>query len=134
MVVEVAGHWERGWSAPLTEVTQWQMVMRSFGVERLNMTPVSGIDKRWVHEYPTLIDLLADRSHLTPVCVDEKSNVELAEFEHPQEALYVFGKARYSPFSDMAKDYLSVRIDAEVPGMMWPHQALAVVLYDRHKK
>lgn len=131
MTVEVAGLWELGWSAPLTEVTQWEMVMREFGVDRLNMAPVSGISKRWVSEYPSINELLADRDHLTQVFVDENGGCELGDFLHPDDALYVFGKGTYSPFSALAKDSLSVRIGSVTPGMMWPHQAAAIVLYDR---
>ena len=133
-MVEVGGLWELGWSAPLTELTQWEMVMRSFGVERLNMAPVSGIDKRWVYEYPTMEALLEDRVNLTQVFVDESGEQEVFEYQHPQDALYIFGKATYSPFSSLAKDKVSLRIDCLKMGMLWPHQALAIVLHDRHSK
>jgi len=129
-VIEVAGTWELGWSAPITEVDQWWTVMREFNVERLNMTPISGIAKNWVHEYPSFDELLADRP-LTPVFITENAPVELRDFEHPEDALYVLGKVSYSPFSDLSQDHLSVRIDSPKPGMLWPHQALAIVLYNR---
>lgn len=132
-MIEVAGLWELGWSAPITEADQWDMVMRSFGVETLNMVPISGINKRWINEYPTMDALLAD-SDLTPVFVDENGEQELSEFEHPENALYVFGKATYSPFSNQAKQHLSVRIDCLKMGMLWPHQAAAIVLHDRSCK
>jgi hypothetical protein len=132
--VEIAGLWELGWSAPLTESVQWEMVLREFGVERLNMTPVSGIDERWVHEYPTLDELLADRSHLVPVFVDEGGAVELKDFDHPPNVLYVFGKVTFSPFSAIAGEHTSIRIDSVKPGMLLPHQAAALVLYDRFSK
>jgi len=129
--VEVAGMWELGWSAPITESVLWEYAMREFGVERLNMTPVSGISKKWVFEYQNMDSLLSDRSHLEPVFVDENAQMELREFEHPQNALYVFGKGSYSPFSAMARNHQSVKIKSSKPGLMWPHQTLAVVLYDR---
>ena len=129
--IEVAGLWELGWSAPMTEATLWEYAMREFGVERLNMTPVSGVDKRWIHEYENTEAILADRSHLTPVFVDENAPTELREFEHPQDVLYLFGKGTFSPFSTMAEGHLSIKIDSVKGGLMWPHQALAIVLYDR---
>lgn len=132
-MVEVGGLWEMGWSAPITEADLWEMVLRSYGVERLNMTPVSGIDKRWISEYHSMDELIESRD-LTPVFIDENGETELSDFEHPENALYVLGKATYSPFQVMAQDHLSVRIDCPSMGMLWPHQALAVVLYDRSKK
>lgn len=132
-MVEVAGIWELGWSAPITEAVQWEMVLREFGVERLNMTPVSGIKKRWINEYPSMEGLLDDRD-LEPVFVDENGETELRDFDHPESALYVFGKITYSPFSDLAQEHRSIRIDSKKPGMLLPHQALAIVLYDRGSK
>jgi len=132
-IVEVAGTWELGWSAPITEAVMWEMVMREFGVTQLHMTPVTGISKRWIKEYSTFKDLL-DSTDLIPVFLDENGATELAEFEHPNNALYVFGKGTYSPFSSLAKEHISVRIDSVKPGMLWPHQALAIVLYDRSQK
>lgn len=134
MTVEIAGLWELGYSAPLSESVQWELLLREFGVERLNMTPVSGIDARWIYEYPTLDELMSDRSHLTPVFVDECGGVELQDFKHPEDALYVFGKLTYSPFNNLAQSHLSVRIDSPKPGMMFPHQAAALVLYNRFSK
>lgn len=133
-MIEVAGIWELGWSAPITEYTQWEMVMREFGIERLNMAPVSGIKKRLVEEHRTVEDILDAKPQLTPVFVDENGEVALHEFEHPDNALYVFGKVTYSPFSAMAKKHRSIRIETPKPGMLMPHQALAVVMYDRERK
>lgn len=132
-MIELAGTWELGWSAPVTEYEQWWAVMRSFDVTRLNMTPVSGINKRWVHEYASYEGLLEDRD-LAPVFVDENAEVELKDFEHPDNAVYCFGKASYSPFTAMSAGGVSVRIRAPGSGMFWPHQAAAVVLYDRLMK
>ena len=130
-MIEVAGVWEQGWSVPITEADQWEVVLREFGVARLNMTPVSGIVRSWTYEYPSIEELLEDRSHLAPVFVDEHSDVELGEFQHPQDALYVFGRVSYSPWRGEGQ---SLKIPTEKPGMLWPHQALAIVLYDRGLK
>lgn len=130
-MIEVAGLWELGWSAPITESIQWEYAMREFGIERLNMTPVSGINKHWIYEYKDVESIISDRSHLTPVFVDENASVELTDFKHPEEALYVFGKGTYSPFTSMIEGELSIKINSVKPGLMWPHQALAVVMYDR---
>ncbi len=127
-MIEAAGIWEQGWSVPLTESDQWEVVLREFGLERLNMTPVTGIVRSWIHEYPSIEALLEDRSHLDIVFVDESAEVELTEFQHPENALYVFGRSSYSPFRE---GYQSVKIQTEKPGMLWPHQAFAIVLYDR---
>jgi len=132
--IEIAGMWELGWNTPIKEVDLWEMAMREFAVQRLNMAPISGICCKWLHEYQSLHEILEDRSQLTPVFVDEKGAVEISDFSHPENALYVFGKGNWSPFNNLAKNHLSVRIDSDLPGMLWPHQALALVLYFRRRK
>jgi hypothetical protein len=134
MTVEVAGHWELGWSAPITELELWRMAARSFGLSSFNMTPVSGIASRFVHEHASTESMVAAFPDLTPVYVDEGGEVELSDFVHPPSALYVFGKATYSPFSARAKQGVSVRIACDKKGLLWPHQAMALVLYDRSCK
>ena len=133
-MIEVAGIWELGWSAPINEIDLWGMAMRSFTVERVSMTPVSGVECKFLDEYENFDDILDAKSHLTPVFVDENGEVELKDFEHPENALYVFGKANYTPYTTTGRGHLSVRIDCAQPGMLWPHQAMAIVLYDRDNK
>jgi len=133
-IIEVAGNWELGWAAPITEIEHWGMAMRSFNVERLTMFPVTGIQCKFLDEYETVEEVLASKPHLTTVFVDENGETELKDFEHPEDALYVFGKANYTPFPTYGQDDLSVRIDCDLMGMLWPHQAMSIVLYDRASK
>lgn len=133
-MIEVAGSWELGWSAPINEIDLWHYVMRSFRVERMSMTPVTGIVGKLLDEYPNYEEILAAKPDLTPVFVDENGAVELRDFQHPENALYVFGKANHTPFPQLGGGHLSVRIDCTVMGLLWPHQALAVVMYDRCSK
>lgn len=131
--MEVAGIWELGWSSPITEIEHWGMAMRSFNVDRISMAPVSGIQCKFLDEYQNIEELLEAKKDMTFVFVDENAEVELKDFNHPENALYIFGKANYTPFPTHGGGHLSVRIDCPLKGMLWPHQAMAVVLYDRLK-
>ena len=133
-MIEVAGVWEQGWSVPITEYISWEMVLNEFGVSRMNMAPITGIHKKYVYEYPTVEEIIKDRSHLTPVFVDENTDKTLSEFEHPENALYILGRVSHSPYIAIGKDYTAVKIETPKPGMLWPHQALSIILYDRFKK
>ena len=130
MAVEVAGTWELGWSAPKTEMDLWWAVMRSYDIQMLHMTPVSGLQHKMLTEYDSYDDIL-ETTELTPVFVHEGAETELDDFVHPDDALYVFGKANFSPFAAFGEGRASVRIDCPQPGMFWPHQALALVM--RHR-
>jgi len=134
--------WEFGYSAPLTEFDLWAFPLRDFGVDEWYMSPVSGIDKKQVTEAERIGDVLTVNPELTVVFVDEKGETPLSEFEHPEDALYVLGRANFSPlanrngvFGGVAHKYVSVRIETvEGKGLLWPHQAIAIVLHDRASK
>ena len=136
MTVKVAGIWELGWSAPLTEHDWWDMVMRDFAVDEHYMTPISGIHREQVTEVSNLEDAINANPDLTVVFVDERAEVELQDFEHPENALYILGKVTYSGLlSHKRKDDLAVKIKTNMDqGLLWPHQAIAIVLYDRGVK
>ncbi|MDP2107154.1 MAG: hypothetical protein Q8J76_14250 [Desulfobulbaceae bacterium] len=136
MTVKVAGMWELGWSAPITEYDLWEMVIRDFCVDELYMSPVSGILKQ-VTEVPDITDAIAANPDLAVVFVDEHADIPLKDFVHPKDALYVFGKATCSAFVVMKRGGdLAVRIETNSKsiGLLWPHQAAAIILYDRLRK
>ena len=61
--------------------------------------------------------------------LNENAEVTLQNFAHPEDALYVFGRATQTP---VAPDHaVSVKIDTIKPGCLWAHQTCAIVLYDR---
>ena len=135
MTIKVAGVWELGWSTPLTEYELWSFALRSYGVERWYMAPVSGIQRARVVEVRDVLEAVELNPDLTPVYVDEEGEQELRSFVHPGDALYVFGRAGYSPWAASGRNGLSLRIETEVPGgMLWPHQCVPVVLRDRMMK
>ena len=133
-MIEVAGVWEQGWSVPFTEHVSWEMVLKEFGVKRMNMTPITGIKGRFVFEYQTIQEVIEDRKHLTPVFIDENAVETLSEFEHPEDALYILGRVSHSPYKAIGGDYKALKIETPKPGLLWPHQALAITLYDRFIK
>jgi hypothetical protein len=136
-MIEVAGVWEQGWNYALMEAAEWEMMLREFGVDTLNMTPVSGIaapwgSKPWLTEYDSIDDVIAAKSNLTPVFVDESATTELQDLVHPDDALYIFGRAGFAP--TIPDGAVSVKIATPCPGCLWAHEACAIVLYDRHRK
>jgi hypothetical protein len=106
-------------------------MLRDMGVEHWVMSPVSGIAG---------VDLLTEVASLEDalpegpvVFVDERAEVSLPDFAHPEDATYVLGRANYSPFLAHRRDGdLAVSVPtALTAGLLWPHQAAAIVLYDR---
>lgn len=134
--VRVAGFWELGWNTPIKEIELWEYPLRDFGVETLYMTPITGIQSSFVQERASLEEILEENKDLKIVFCDERAEASLVDFKHPKDALYVFGKANFSPLLGlMRKGDLAVKIDTvENKGMLWPHQAASIILYDRFLK
>lgn len=124
-----------GWSAPITEHSHWSYPLRDFEVDEFIMCPVSGISED-VKEYAELSLAIADNPGLKVVFVDERGTETLTNFVHPENAIYIFGKASQSPLATYYKEGdLSIRIETPANlGLLWPHQAAVIVLYDRMLK
>lgn len=139
--IAVAGHWELEWNTPIKEAELWNLMLRDFSVNDWRMFPVTGIrQNEWrevlLREYPDLPTLLQDAQDYTHVYLEPNGGVELEEFEHPENAMYIFGSARFRPSSgNIRPQDKSVYIKTiQDKGLLWPTQVLPVVLYDRLKK
>lgn len=135
-MVNIAGFWELGWNTPIKEIDLWEYPLKDFGVSKLYMNPITGVYNQFVEEYETFEEILAQAQDATIVYVVENGASTLREFQHPTNAFYIFGKASINPFNAYGKEGdLSVRIETvENQGLLWPHQAASLVLYDRMLK
>lgn len=138
MTVKIAGLWEFGWSCPIQEESYWTYPLRDFGVAELCMCPISGIQKDNqipLVEYNDIGEVLTANPDLTRVFVDENGETPLCTFVHPQNAIYIFGKAGQSPMATYKQDGdLSIVIPTRQNlGLLWPHQAAVMVMYHRMK-
>lgn len=134
-MIKVAGVWELGWNAPLSEFDLWNFPLRAFEVEEWYMMPVSGILKPRVTEVYHIQEAITVNPGLIPVYLDEDGAESLRDFVHPEDALYILGKAGFSPWRANDKKGLSVKIETpQGGGLLWPHQCIAIVLYDRVMK
>lgn len=136
-MIKVAGVWEQGWIAPYSEFDLWHFPLREFKVDEWYMSPVSGMAKRGklLTEVPGIVTAIIDNPDLTPVYVDEEGETFLADFDHPADVLYIFGRAGFSPWKVRNGWQRSIRIETPAGGsLLWPHQCVPLVLYDRERK
>lgn len=133
-MIKICGHWERGYVAPFFEWNLWQYPMRDFGVKELIMCPITGIDRK-VIEFKNIAEVIEANQDLTPVFIDEDGEIWLEDFTHPENALYIAGKVGYSPYKSQTKKVISVKVRTiQNKGLLWGHQAICIVLYDRMMK
>lgn len=135
----MAGLWEFGYSTPLAELDLWRFPLRDFQVDKLYMSPVTGIRSTEVTEVHDLNELLQNlrRVGVQVVFVDEKGTTELRDFIHPTgDVIYVFGKASMSPMQAYFQegDMSLIIKTPETKGLLWPHQCAVTLLYDRMNK
>jgi hypothetical protein len=136
MPVKIAGLWDLAWNTPIKEIDLWKYPLKDFGVETHYMVPVTGI-KRKIEERDDIQDVLDENPDYTVIFCDERATTTLKDFKHPPKALYIFGKANFSPFLSLKRDKdLELRIETAHPrgGLLWGHQAAAIILYDRFMK
>lgn len=147
MSVKVLGCWEIGFRTPISEINNWEHLLREFNVLDLRMTPVSGI-RAGLQQDPTNVVLselnsgdvesfMADQraAGVSIVFVDEAGATDLQAFQHPENCMYVFGRSSTSLVSLKQPQDVSVKIMTPTNrGGFWADQAAGVILYDRFLK
>ena len=149
MSIKVAGHWELSWNAPIKEAELWNFPLRDFAIKDWFMWPVSGVlhnerQKVDLHERNTFKDILEENQDLPHVYVEPYNPAfpkhvpqDLRTFEHPRDVLYIFGSAHFNPpsYNHMREQDTSVAIPTiGNKGVLWPHQCLVTLFYDRLMK
>lgn len=142
--VVVAGNWEIGYNTPIIEATYWNLVLRDFSVTEWLMSPVSGITHNEhqtviLNEFPDYQSMLDSVKELPRVFLEPRTDhqnpntVWLEDFIHPGSCVYVLGSAHYNPTITNCRENDSVVSIRTInnKGVLWSHQCVPIVLYDR---
>ena len=140
-MIKVAGNWEYGWLESKQELFIWSLLLREFEIRDLYMWPKTGIKKIEpdveLYERETIKEILDENRNLKHVyfetqrmVIEPNIAINLKDFEHPKDALYIFGSANYSSiFGNKTDDDLIVTVSTlKNLSVAWPHQILAIVL------
>jgi hypothetical protein len=145
-MVVVAGHWEIGYNTPMIEAYQWQFPINEWKVDKWLMCPVSGIkvgsNKLGLEEFADYEKMLESCPDLVRVFIEPRTKhqnpdtIWLDDFEHPEDAVYIFGSAHYNPTLKHKREQdfvvsIKTKIDS---GGLWPSQCLCLVLDDKRRK
>jgi hypothetical protein len=148
-MIVVAGNWELSWNTPIKEAELWNLPLRAFGVPKWYMWPVSGIvhneqQKVDLQERRSMLDILNETQDFIHVYVEQYNPafkqyipLDLREFKHPDNVMYIFGSAHYNPvtYNTMREQDYMVAIPTQGnAGVLWPHQCFVTIMYDRIKK
>lgn len=138
MPVTVLGLWEHDWmDAERTERRLWKQTIQAFAVDQWCMAPVRGGPFTSPIQYTSTEEMLAShpgpKTFLIP-STTLKGASSLKNYEHPENAIYVFGNVpdnlvRYVTDADDV-----VNIETPVGAALFAVAAMSMVLYDRHAK
>lgn len=134
MAVKIAGCWDiQMLPSPAVEYSsRWKFLAIGFELDGMYMAPVTG--SKHVIEVEDIMDAVVANPELTPVLVDECSPNRLQSFDHPQDALYIFGRTGMSFFGGWQGESVSIEPPGQLTSYLQPDQAAALVLYDRMVK
>lgn len=139
--------WDEGWFHPNMEITLWHDLAVAYNVDLLIMIPDM---KRYNYQdiifekYDDINEALNNHPDLTFVFLEPKSIADqhgipcesLSTFDHPKDALYIFGNSGVSNIGLVNLDrgdkvvYVPTLTDRQI----WSIECASIVLYDRCKK
>lgn len=115
--MEIIAFRDKGWFDEATDKGMWHHLCHAYGVSY-----------QLVRDFPLM-------PGKTIVLFDENADVLLDDFEHIDNAVYVFGRSGMDHMPLLIEHDLRVRIDVPTPGgTMFGHHAAAIVLADRERK
>lgn len=114
----VVAYKEPGWLPPSTDYRLWANLTRAYGVVLRLLEPS---------------DPLEFIEGTVVVVMDERGTQNIADFNHPAECHYVFGRTHMNKLMDTPHDH-SVRIRYEGACCLFGIQAASIMLEDRRSK
>lgn len=126
-MITLVGRWEKDWLEYRVELFIWKQLCAAFKVDRLIMVGKTGNPRITIDQYDTMEDALASCSG-TFVFLEPKGDINLSDFTHPTDAIYVFGNAMNH---NLQYDGSKVRINTPTTTDMFAFNAAAIVLADR---
>lgn len=132
MRVSLLALWESGWLPRKVEAFMWRQLASAYRVDELALCPLAIAPRENLRQFATVGEALPNLQG-EPIFLDPNKGEPLASFTHPDEAVYVFGRAgddnrRWS----QGRRFVRIVTPAQVD--FFALQAAAIVLYDRETK
>lgn len=115
--ISVAALREKGWLDVRTDTMHWSNLTRSYGVDEFQL----------VNDW----DELVYPDDCEVVIFDESAEVVVTDFQHPRNAIYLFGRSTINRIQDRVSHDHAVRIPTPFLKDMFGTEAAAIALYTR---
>lgn len=135
-MITVLGIWEPTWMEPRVERRVWSQTIVSFEIDTWAM---AGGDKpKWTipahySEIGDMVDCYPGRKTFL-IAEGRTDSVSLPDYQHPEDAIYVFGNTPNNLVRLVRDMDDVVSIPTPYNATMFAHCALPIVLYDRMVK
>lgn len=126
-LITIIGMWESEWLDPKIEMFMWRQLCAAYKVDRLVMVPKLLENRTNVDQFDTVAEAIKS-CYGTKIIMEPKGNVKLNTLNHPENAVYIFGKAGKN---NQDIDGMKVRIDTPTMTDMFAISAAAIVLASR---
>lgn len=126
-MITLVSIWERGWFDPEVEAFMWKQLTKAYSVDRVIFTPTELERRTYPEQYDTMSEAL-DSTTGEQIFLIPNAGESLIDFEHPEDAVYIFGNA-YKSNLDIAKRIVHIPTPKSVD--VFARDAAAMVLYDR---
>jgi tRNA(Leu) C34 or U34 (ribose-2'-O)-methylase TrmL len=131
--ITILGVWEPTWMEPRVERRVWKQTLDSFKADKWAMTGLDSSSWSIPHYYPDMEEMLeaypGKKTFL--IAPDRTESLDLADYQHPEDAIYVFGNTPNSLVKYVSEDDDVVSIHTPHNATLFGHCTLPIVLYDR---
>ena len=127
--------WENGWLDPAVEAFMWKQLAKAYEVDEVVFAPLLLDDGRSYPRQTPNIEKAVEEVEGELVYLMPSKGEDLTEFDHPENAAYVFGNAKQSNLP-LSKAYPGKVVYIPTPKKIdfFGISAAAIVLADRRQK
>ncbi len=131
-MITIVSLWEHGWLDPGIEAFMWKQLTKAYDVDQVIFSP-KRLEQRNFPVQADSIEEAIDLAQGEPVFLIPGEGEDLTTFNHPKDAIYIFGNAMQGNHS-ISKDQTQVHISTPRDMDFFAINAAAIVLYDRKVK
>ena len=135
-MITVLGVWEPTWMEPRVERRVWKQTLDAFGVDRWAMIGADEVNWSIPTQFYAWEDALAAYSGKKTFLVapGRTDSIDVINYDHPDDAVYVFGNTPDNLVRYVSSDDDVVSIHTDTPATLFGHCTLPIILYDRMVK
>lgn len=132
-MITLVGLWEEGWLDYKTEAFMWKQLLSAYAVDKFVMCPARLPPRTNLLQFDDVSSALSELQGVR-VYLDPFGGEPLHDFKHPEDAIYIFGRAGDNNHRHISQEDNVVKIQTPKRVDFFAICAASIVLYDRELK